>query len=100
LIIYSITYAIDTTIENEWIEYMHSTHIPLIMNTGCFSSFQHTRIIPEQGHDLAFNIQFSCANLNNLDNYLDEKKESDESELNQKYQGKFASFFTKLEKLN
>jgi hypothetical protein len=100
LIIYSITYAIDASIEKEWIEYMKSTHIPLLINTGFFSSFQHTRIVPEQGLDLAFNIQFSCRDLSTLNKYIDDKKENCESQLNQKFQGKFASFFTKLEQVD
>lgn len=99
MIIYSITFAIDNSIENEWIEHMSSTHIPKLMSSGYFLDYQHTKILPEQGLDLAFNIQLSCKNITMLERYLAEQKNNDESELNQKYQGKFASFFTKLEKL-
>jgi len=100
MIIYSITFAIDESIEKDWIQYMKSTHIPALMSGGYFTEFQHTKIIPEQGLDLAFNIQLTCQNIDILTLYLNEKKDIDEKELHQKYSGKFASFFTKLEKIN
>ncbi|MFT6716245.1 MAG: hypothetical protein ACJA0Q_000880 [Saprospiraceae bacterium] len=99
MIIYSITFAIETSIEKEWIEYMKSNHIPQLMASGYFTEFQHTKIIPEQGMDLAFNIQLTCESIDILEQYLIEKKENIEQELHQKYSGKFASFYTKLEKL-
>jgi hypothetical protein len=99
MIIYSITFAIDSSIEKDWVEYMNASHIPTLMDCGYFTAFQHTRIIPEQGLDLAFNIQLTCKNTAMLEQYIGEQKESHDLELHQKYSGKFASFFTKLEVL-
>ena len=97
MIVYSVTYAIDSSVEKDWIEHMSNSHIPSLMASGYFSEFQHTKIIQEQGLDLAFNVQLTCKNIATLDKYLDEKKDSHELELHQKFHGKFASFFTKLE---
>jgi hypothetical protein len=100
MIIYSVTFAIEPSIENDWEAYMKSHHIPRLMNSSYFSDFQHTKIIPEQGLDLAFNIQLSCKDLTTLNKYISEEKELHELPLHEKFNGKFASFFTKLEKLN
>ena len=100
MIIYSITFAIDESIEKDWVQYMKSIYIPILMNRGYFTEFQHTRIIPEQGLDLAFNIQLTCESTETLTRYINEKKEKDDMKLQQKYNGKFASFFTKLEKIS
>ena len=100
MIIYSITFAIDESIEKDWVQHMKFTHIPALMSSGHFTEFQHTRIIPEQGLDLAFNIQLTCKNIETLTRYINEKKEKDDMELQQKYNGKFASFFTKLEEVS
>ena len=40
MITLSITTAIDESIENDWLEYMKTEHIALIMKTGLFKDFR------------------------------------------------------------
>lgn len=100
MIIYSITYAIEASLEQEWELYMKDSFIPSLMNCGYFKSYQHTKILPEEGEDLAFNLQLSCSDLKVLNNYLEKEKPLHDMVLNSKYGGKFACFQTKLKKLN
>ena len=100
MIIYSITFAIDSKIEEEWILFMKSLYIPSLMNSGFFTQYQHTKIISEANEDLAFNIQLSCSSHEVLHSFVRDEKENLELILQQKYSGKFATFSTTLEKLN
>ena len=60
MIIYSITTAIEASIEEKWVDFMKLTQIPSIMSTGLFVDFRFVRIIPSQGVDLSYNLQLRC----------------------------------------
>lgn len=99
MMVYSVTFAIEESIEIEWLKEINQYFIPTLMKSGFFSDFQHTKIIPEQGLDLAYNLQFKCENQLTLDHYITQIKQTHERALQEKFPGKFASFYTKLELL-
>ena len=45
MIIYNVTTHVDNSIHNEWLTWMKETHIPQMMQTGCFTKFQMVRMM-------------------------------------------------------
>jgi hypothetical protein len=45
MIIYNVTTHVDKSIHTAWLEWMKTTHIPEIMQTGCFMKYQLTRLL-------------------------------------------------------
>ena len=45
-IFYNVTVIIDDSILDEWKSWMIETHIPDVMATGAFESYQLTKVIP------------------------------------------------------
>ena len=67
MIIYSITFAIEDGIEQEWISYMKEEYIANIMEIGLFNDFRFAKTHPVSDVDTAYNVQFRCESLTHLE---------------------------------
>jgi hypothetical protein len=67
---YEVTMEVDSSISEEWVEYMRSEHIPEVMNTGVFSSCEFLRIIKpiKEGYE-SFRITYEAKNLAIIQQY-------------------------------
>jgi Domain of unknown function (DUF4286) len=45
MFIYNVTTKVDPTVHEVWVNWMQQTHIPEIMNSGCFTQFQFVRLL-------------------------------------------------------
>lgn len=97
MILYNVTVNIDTSVENEWLEWMKETHIPDVMNTGCFTRNLVCKIHAESDGGSSYSIQYFCHSQTELDHYLDHHATQLQQEHASKYAGKFAAFRTLLE---
>jgi len=100
MIIYSITTAIEDSIEKKWLDFMQKTQIPSIMNTGLFIDFRFVRIIPSQGVDLSYNLQLRCKGYAELNRYRSENEPKMESLIKQNFEGKYATFQSVLDQVS
>tara|TARA_B100000963_G_scaffold290632_1_gene260530 strand:+ start:725 stop:1042 length:318 start_codon:yes stop_codon:yes gene_type:complete len=100
MIIYSITTAIETAIDEKWVEFMQKTHIPSIMNTGLFVDFRFVRIIPSQGVDLSYNLQLRCKGYAELNRFRSENEPKIDSLIKQNFEGKYATFQSVLDQVS
>ena len=100
MIIYSITTAMDASIEEKWVKFMQETQIPSIMNTGLFLDFRFVRIIPSQGVDLSYNLQLRCKGYAELNRFRSENELKMESLIKQKFEGKYATFQSVLDQVS
>ncbi len=97
MIIYSITTALEESIEEKWVEFMKNDHIPLIMKTGLFKDFRFVRVIPGQGVDISYNLQLRCSGHPELNQYRGMHEKMLESIIQKHFEGKYASFQSVLE---
>lgn len=49
MIIYSVTIAIQASIEPEWVEWMNKIHIPDVLRTGCFVECRIYKVLGSEG---------------------------------------------------
>jgi len=98
MIIYNVTINIEEEVHEEWLSWMKRDHIPAVMNTGLFLENRICKVIttdPEEtGHTYA--IQYSCTNMNDLEEYQKDHGPKLQQEHTDKYAGKFVAFRTLL----
>ena len=95
-IIYNVTVSIDYSVENEWVNWMKSKHIPDVLNTGLFIEAKLSRILAEESGGASYSIQYLCENMADYDKYQKEHAMALQQEHTKLFQGKFASFRTLL----
>lgn len=99
MIIYSVSVSIDKSIAEEWKAWMLAKHIPDVMATGSFESYQMAKMIDpevEEGSE-TYNIQYQCLSMEVLDKYRKYFSPKLQTEHNEKYKGRYAAFRSILE---
>ena len=97
MIIYNVTVSIDATIEQEWLSWMRSKHIPDVMSTKAFRECKLSRLMTgeEQGGK-AYSLMYTAFSSEHLAQYQKVHALGLQEEHTRKYQGKFAAFRTEL----
>lgn len=96
MIIYNVTISlVDPKIEEEWLHWMITKHIPNVMNTGCFLNYKICKLMVED--EITYAIQYTCKDLATLEEYQTEFSPVLQTEHNEKYKGKFGAFRSLLE---
>lgn len=97
MIIYNVTVIIEEAVEQEWLEWMKESHIPDVMKTGYFLDNRICRILAEAEGGISYAVQYTCANMKDLEDYQENHAPALQKEHTDKYNGKFAAFRTLLE---
>ena len=100
MILYNVTVKIDNTAHDEWLAYMQHTHIPEVMQTGCFLENRMSRMVipadPEQD-GVTYSIQYLCSNMAILQQYQARFAPTLQQDHTRRYEGKFVAFRTVME---
>lgn len=97
-IFYNVTVIIDDSILEEWKTWMVETHIPAVMSSGAFESYQLTKVITEGSEGgTTFAIQYLSPSMEEYDRYQMQHAAKLQDEHQQKYNGKFGAFRTLME---
>lgn len=71
MFIYNVTVAIDAEIEANWLAWMRETHLPEMLQTGCFTEAAMHKVLhsaSETGHP-SYAIQYRLNSYKDLENY-------------------------------
>lgn len=86
---YEVTMEVDSSIAEEWVEYMRSEHIPEVMQTGVFISCQFLRIIEPSKDGLeCFRITYEAKSLSAIQDYRAELS----PELQRKHNARYGEY--------
>ncbi len=100
-ILYNVTVNIDNNTHEEWVEWMKSTHIPDVMATGKFLSYQLQRIIEAENETgVTYSIQYLAPNMQAYKDYQDDHSQALQAEHAKRYSGKYVAFRTLMEVLD
>ena len=98
MIIYNITINIDASVENDWLTWMKSNHIPDVMLTGMFKEHKIFRLLGEnESGGQTYCIQYACDSIEKFHQYEDIYAPALRSEYEKRYKNKFVAFRTLLE---
>ena len=96
MILYNVTVSIDTNIHEEWLAWMRSTHIPQVMETGCFLESRISRVNGEEEGGMTFAITYLSPSAEIFEKYDKEHAPLLQADHSKRYAGKFAAFRTTL----
>jgi hypothetical protein len=70
--IYNVTTKVDPSIHDEWVEWMKHTHIPAVMYSGCFTTYQFVKLLEVDDSDgPTYAVQYSAASKSNYNRYIE-----------------------------
>ncbi len=100
MILYNVTINIDDSIHDEWVEWMMNTHIPAVIQSGCFIDYKIYRMVqPEDEEGTTYSVQYFADELEDYERYQIEHAAILQAEHNEKYKGKFTAFRSVLEEV-
>lgn len=97
MIIYNVTLSIDEEVSADWLLWMQETHIPSIMDTGCFMECRLSEILGEQEGGKAYSVMYLARNQAALDAYNITYSTDMQKAHADRFAGKFSAFRTSLE---
>lgn len=96
MILYNVTVSIDPEIQEDWLNWMRSTHIPDVMNTGCFLESRISRVHGEEEGGVTYAVSYVTESEEIYDHYQATHAVGLQKDHSERYAGKFAAFRTKL----
>jgi hypothetical protein len=63
MILLNETIIIDETINTEWLGWMKAVHIPAVMATGCFNSYQILNVLSSPNEGITYCVQYTADNM-------------------------------------
>ena len=97
MIIYNVTVNIDDSVHDEWLKWMKEKHIPDVLATGYFIENKICRILVNEEAGTSYSIQYTCKNMEELNEYQAKHASRLQKEHAEKYKDKFVAFRTLLE---
>ncbi|MGD1847170.1 MAG: DUF4286 family protein [Salibacteraceae bacterium] len=97
MIIYNVTVKIDNAVHDDWVRWMKEVHIPDVMKTGYFLENRMMRVLIEDPEGVNYAIQYTCANMEDLDEYQQKEAARLQKDHTERYKDKFVAFRTLLE---
>ena len=97
MILYNVTTSLEPAIADEWLDYMRSSHIPEVMETGFFLKSQLCRLLNEEEGGITYAAQYYCLSVEQLEEYQRLCAPALRADLETRFAGQYASFRTVLE---
>ena len=96
--IYNVTSNIDESIQDEWLHWMKSKHIPNMLSTQLFSSAKISQVmIQEEMGGVTYAVQYTTDCVETLDTYYKNFDAENQKEIRQLFGEKVLSFSTELQ---
>jgi hypothetical protein len=99
MIIYSVTIAIQASIESEWLDWMNKVHVPDVLRTGCFSNCRINQVLGSEGDEPTYILQYSCRSLEEYHRYRDDFAPALQKEHSDRFSGRFRGSRQLLEEI-
>jgi hypothetical protein len=96
MILYNVTVAIDPSVEEAWLNWMRTVHIPDVMATNCFIESRFSKVQSEE-EGSSYAITYLCPTLELLEKYRTQFAPKLQKEHAEKFNGYFAAFRTLLD---
>lgn len=96
MILYNVTVSLDPEIQEDWINWMRSTHIPDVMKTDCFIESRISRVHGEEEGGVTYAISYVTESEEIYEQYQEKHATRLQKDHSERYAGKFAAFRTKL----
>jgi len=98
VIIYNVTVKVDRDVQQEWLRWMKTEHIPRVMNSGMFLEHRISRLLEQDETDgVTYAIQYLCSSMGQYETYRQKFAPALQQEHSEKFKDKFVAFRTVME---
>lgn len=99
MLLYNVTIGLDKSVEQEWVSWMKSTHIPDVLATKLFVSAKIYKVLHDQEDgSVSYSVQYFADTISHVEQYLDVFANKLREEQKQRFPGNVA-FRTLLEEV-
>lgn len=100
MLLYNVTVGIDADIEQEWVHWMKSKHIPDVLGTGMFVDYKFYKVLHDNNDGtISYSVQYFATTIENLVQYLEVFGPAMAEEHRLKFLNKHVAFRTLLEEI-
>jgi hypothetical protein len=99
MIVYNVTVAVDKAIEEDWLRWMKTIHIPDVLRSGKFTHHKIYRVLSQEKETTSYAVQFFIRSMDELQHYLTHHAPALRQESQQKFGERQVAFRTLLEEV-
>lgn len=97
-ILYNVTIKVESSIHEEWLDWMKTIHIPDVMATQCFISYKLTRILGDDDeHGVGFAIQYVSPDIDTFNDYQQQHAKRLQKDHTDRYNNRYVAFRTLMQ---
>ena len=101
MIVYNVTVKLQASIHHEWMNWLNKEHIPVVLNTGCFTDVHILRLLhTDDSEGPTYAVQYHAANEAMLNSYIKNFLPAMEQLSLNRWGDQFVSFSTILKRVN
>lgn len=91
--LYNVTIKLTWAIHTEWLQWMKDHHLPKMLQTGCFTKYQFTRLLDiEEDEGPTYAVQYYCNQKEDYERYISQFSTSLRNDGLQKFGNQFIGF--------
>jgi hypothetical protein len=98
MILYNVTIKINKVLEEEWINWMLTVHIPDVMNTGLFVDHKVCKILHDDNDGgVSYAFQYFCKDMSTFQEYQAKHAKALQNDHSDRYNNQYVAFRTIME---
>jgi hypothetical protein len=97
MFIYNVTVSIEKSLAEDWLNWMKTTHVPDVLNTGHFIDNKICRVLNVDDEGATFSVQYTFNTMADMETYQKNDAKRLQEDHAKRYEGKYAAFRTVLE---
>ena len=97
MIIFNDTIIVDEGIHEKWLNWMYETHIPSVMATGYFNTFQVLTVIDSPNEGVTYCIQYHADTIEKFNQFYSKHLHRLQDIHNQQFENQFVIFNTLMQ---
>jgi hypothetical protein len=100
MLLYNVTVGIDKDVEQEWLYWMKTEHIPEVMRTNLFTDYKIYKVLHDQDEgSISYSIQYFAQTLDQVTLYFERFAPSLLEKLRLRFKDKHVAFMTLLDEV-
>jgi hypothetical protein len=97
MLLYNVTFIIEDSAADAWLQWMQETHVPEVLATGLFVSNRLLKVIDSPNEGVTYCSQYVAQTMEDYDNYQARFAPALQEDLNTRFKDKFVAFRTLME---
>ncbi len=100
MILYNVTVILETDVENDWLAWMRTEHIPEVMASGCFSASRMLKVLDSPNEGVTYCMQYIADTMEQYECYKNQFAPALQAASMAKFENKFVAYRTLMEAVN